>query len=109
MSNPKRRRYTPEQKAAILRRHISDKVPVSDLCDEFGIQPSVFYTWHRQLLENLSAALEDGRKGRRGETTELERERRKVEALESKLVRKNEVIAEISQEVVDLKKSLGAS
>ncbi len=109
MSNPKRRRYTPEQKAAILRRHISDKVPVSDLCDEFGIQPSVFYTWHRQLLENLSAALEDGRKGRRAETTELERERRKVEALESKLVRKNEVIAEISQEVVDLKKSLGES
>ena len=64
MSKPKRRHFTPEQKAAILRRHISDKISVSDLCDEFGIQPSVFYTWHRQLLENLSAALEDGRKSR---------------------------------------------
>ena len=74
MSKPKRRRHTPEQKAAILRPHLADKVPVSDLCDEFGIQPSVFYAWQRQLLENLSAALEDGRSNRRSETTELERE-----------------------------------
>ena len=91
--------YTPEQKAAILRRHIAEKVPVSDLCDEMGIQPSVFYTWQRQLFENLSAALEDGRRNRRGETTELERERKRVETLESKLVRKNEVIAEISRDL----------
>ena len=104
MSKPKRRHYTPEQKAAILRRHLADKIPVSDLCDELGIQPSVFYTWQRQLLENLSAALEDGRKNRRAETTELELEHKKVEALESKLVRKNDVIAEISQEIVELKK-----
>ena len=30
----KRRRFTPEDKATILRRHLADKVPVSDLCDE---------------------------------------------------------------------------
>ena len=106
MSKPKRRRYTPEQKAAILRRHIADKVPVSDLCDEYGIQPSVFYVWQRQLLENLSLALQNGNT-RRAENTALERQRAKVEALEAKMTRKNEVIAEISQEVVDLKKSLG--
>ena len=106
MSKPKRRRYTPEQKAAVLRRHLADKIPVSDLCDEVGIQPSVFYTWQRQLLENLSAALEDGRRNRGAETTELEREQKKVEALESKLVRKNDVIAEISQELIELKKSI---
>ena len=108
MSKP-RRRFTAEQKAATLRRHLADKIPVSDICDELGIQPSLFYTWQRQLLENLSAAMEDGRRNGRTESTELERERKKVEALESKLTRKNEVIAEISQEVVDLKKSLGES
>ena len=109
MSKSKRRRFTPEQKAAALRQHLADRIPVSDLCDELGIQPSLFYTWQRQLLENLSAALEDGRKPRSAETTELERERKKVETLESKLARKNEVIAEISQDNVDLKKSLGES
>ena len=103
MSKPKRRRYTPEQKAAVLRRHLADKVPVSDLCDELKLQPSVFYTWQKQMLENLSAAMEDGRQTRRADTTELA-QKKKVEALESKLIRKNDVIAEISQEIVELKK-----
>ena len=44
-----RRSYTPEQKAAILRRHLVDKIPVSDLCDEYKLQPSVFYSWQKQL------------------------------------------------------------
>jgi transposase-like protein len=51
-------KFTTEQKAAILRRHLVDKVPVSDLCDEYHLQPSVFYTWQRQCLENLAVALE---------------------------------------------------
>ncbi len=38
-----RKHYTPEQKVAILRRHLIDKVPVSDLCDEHQLQPTVFY------------------------------------------------------------------
>jgi len=29
-----RKHYTGEEKVAILRRHLLDKVPVSDLCDE---------------------------------------------------------------------------
>ena len=41
----KRRPFTSEDKAAILRRHLADKVPVSDLCDEYTIQPSLFYPW----------------------------------------------------------------
>jgi transposase-like protein len=106
MSKTKRRSFTPEQKATVLRRHIADKIPVSDLCDEYSIQPSLFYTWLRQLVENLPLALADGR-GRRAETTAIEDGRRKVESLEAKLARKNEVIAEISQEVIDLKKNLG--
>ena len=107
MSILKRRHFTPEQKAGILARHFVDKVPVSDLCDELGLQPSVFYSWQRHLFENASTVFQDGKKNRRAETTALERS--KNQALESKLVRKNEVIAEISQEVVDIKKSLGES
>jgi transposase-like protein len=56
-----RRQFTPDDKATLLRRHLADKVPVSDLCDEYRIQPSLFYLWQRQALENLSAALQDGR------------------------------------------------
>jgi hypothetical protein len=39
--------FTTEQKVAILKRHMVDKVPVSDLCNELGLQPSVFYTRQR--------------------------------------------------------------
>lgn len=56
--NPSRRRFTTEQKVSILRRHLVDKVPVSDLCDEYRIQPSLFYVWQRQALEHLDVAVE---------------------------------------------------
>jgi transposase-like protein len=96
MSNRIRRRFTPEQKAAILRRHLVDKVAVSRLCDEYKLQPSVFYTWHRQLLENLAVALDAGS----GEAPARERELvRKVEALEARLAKKDSVIAEREESV----------
>lgn len=106
MAKHKRRRFTSEQKAAILRRHLVDKVPVSDLCDEYKIQPSVFYGWQRQLLENMEIAL-DGGKGRHASdrrSTKLEHEN---EVLKAKLAKKDNVIAEISEEFVALKKELG--
>ena len=99
-----RRKFTAEQKAAILRRHLQDKVPVSDLCDEYKIQPSVFYTWQRQLLENIASALEPNGRGRSLARAKLEREN---EALKAKLAKKDNVIAEISEEYVALKKELG--
>jgi transposase-like protein len=57
MSKRSRRKYTTEQKVAILRRHLVDRVPVSELCNELGLQPSVFYQWQRQVHDNLGGAL----------------------------------------------------
>jgi transposase len=53
-----RRQFTTDQKVAILRRHLVDKVHVSDLRDEYKLQPSLFYQWQRQLFDNLAGALE---------------------------------------------------
>ena len=41
----KRCQYTAAQKTAILKRHLVDKMPVSELCEEYDIQPCVFYGW----------------------------------------------------------------
>ena len=49
MSKP-RRRHTAEQKAELLRQHVAEKKPVSEVCNEAEIQPSLFYTWQRELL-----------------------------------------------------------
>lgn len=108
MTKKKRRRFTTKEKADILRRHLADKVPVSDLCDEYGIQPSVFYTWQRQALASMEIAFETNGRGKKAKSREAMLED-KIEALESKLTRKDEVIAEISEEYVDLKKKLGGS
>jgi transposase len=53
-----RRQFSTEQKVAILHRHLVDKVPVSDLCDEYKLQPSVLYQWQQHLLENMVSAFE---------------------------------------------------
>lgn len=104
-SKRKRRQFSTEEKAGILRRHMVDKVPVSDLCNELGIQPSLFYYWQRQAMENLAAALNgpvpDGPSKRE---KELAAENRR---LGERLARKDSVIAEISAEYVQLKKELG--
>lgn len=106
MSKKKQRRrsFTPEQKAAILRRHLVDKVPVSDLCDEYKLQPSVFYGWQQKLFENIETAVTTGDRRRDSTQRRLEREN---EQLRAKLAKKDEVIAEVAAEMVGLKKELG--
>ena len=51
-----RKNYTPVEKVAILRRHLIDHVPVSDLCDEHQLSPTLFYLWQKQFFENGPAA-----------------------------------------------------
>lgn len=58
MSSKPRRQFTTDQKVAVLRRHFVDKVPVSQLCEEAELQPSVFYSWQKQAFENLAGALQ---------------------------------------------------
>ena len=96
-----RRKFSAEQKVAILRRHLLDQAPVSDVCEEYGLNPTVFYRWQKVLFENGSAAFEQ-----QGGARERNLERR-VEALKSRLGHKDEVIAEIMESHVALKKSLG--
>ena len=50
-----RKHFTPEEKVAILRRHVVDKVPVSELCEELGLRPTMFYRWQKELFENGAA------------------------------------------------------
>lgn len=97
----KRRHFTAEEKVSILRRHLLDKEPVSEICDELGLQPAVFYQWQKRLFEHGAAAFKNGRPKKVGSSE------RKVEGLEAKLQRKNEVLSELMEEHVKLKKTLG--
>jgi transposase-like protein len=101
MSTKKRRNFTPEEKVAILKKNLLENVAVSDLCDQYGLHPTVFYRWQKAFFENGAWAFEK-KKGSR--TARLEK---KIARLESKLGKKNEVLSELMEEHVNLKKTLG--
>jgi len=102
----KRKQFTAEQKVAIVRRHLVEKTPVSDLCDEFGIHPNQVYNWQKQLFENAATAFER-RPNSANEKRRQNAAERKIEHLQKKLQDRNEVVAELMQEHVQLKKELG--
>ncbi len=97
-----RKNYTPKEKVAILRRHLLDHVPVSQLCDEYRLQPTLFYRWQKQFFEQGDSAF--ALPARNSSSAPLEQ---KITALEQKLARKNEVVAELLEDHVRLKKTLG--
>ena len=57
----KRKQYTSDEKMAILREHVLEKRPVSDICDEYELQPAVFYRWQKQLFERGGEVLYSSR------------------------------------------------
>ena len=96
-----RKHYTPDEKVAVLRRHLLNQEPISKLCDELGLQPTVFYRWQKEFFENGAAAFQT--KARPKQQPQQQR----IEYLEKKIQTKDEVLAELMAEHVALKKSLG--
>ncbi len=94
----KRKNYTPQEKVVILKKHLVDRIPVSDLCDQYHLQPSVFYGWQKRFFENGAVAFEK---------SNTRKETRRISELEKKLQNKNEVVSELMEAHIKLKKSLG--
>ena len=101
--NSERRRPSPQEKIAALKRHLLEGVPVSTLCDELGIAPTLFYRWQKELFENGHSLFQNGRAAKAVEDAKDQ----KIGQLEAKLTRKNEVMAELMEAHTELKKSLG--
>src|SRR5262245_63392102 len=99
-----RRQHTPEQKVALLRLHLLEKKPISDICQEHNLNVNLFYLWQKQFFENGAAAFANP--GERLQALQDAKDR-KIAALQEKLLRKNEVLSELMEEHVGLKKELG--
>jgi transposase-like protein len=102
MERRQRRHFSPREKVKILRLHLLEGRPVSAVCEEHGIHPTLFYQWQKAFFENGEATFE-----RRKRAASEQRE--KILQLEGKLREKDEVLAEIAAEMVRLKKALGGS
>ncbi len=101
MTRQTRRKFRAQEKVAILKRHLLEGHPVSEVCDAHGLNPTQFYRWQKEFFENGAAAFE--RTDKRTAQAEL---RRQAE-LESKLKKKDSVIAEIMEELIAEKKRRG--
>src|SRR5262249_54768181 len=99
-----RRSFTPQQKVAILRAHLVEKVAVSDLCEKHGLAVNLFYNWQKHFFENGTAAFTAHDKRRKTATDAKDRQ---IAELQAKLQRKHEVLSELMEEHVQLKKELG--
>ena len=96
-----RKNYSGQEKVTILKRHLVDQIPVSDLCDEYNLQPTVFYRWQKEFFENGAAAF------KKDNSRQKKVEEKRIAQLEAKLQTKNEVLSELMEEHIQLKKDLG--
>jgi transposase len=99
-----RKTWNAAEKLAILKRHLVEKVPISELCDQYGVHPSHLYYWQAQLFEHGASVFD--RKTGRQPSAECAKDR-KITHLEAKLAQKNEVISELMEANVREKKLNG--
>jgi transposase-like protein len=97
-----RKTYTPEEKVAIIRKHLLEGVAVSDLCDEYGLHPTVYYRWQKEFFEGGAVAFAKESDRQIGQL------KQRLAEAEAQLGRKNEVLAEVMEEYVRCKKNAGA-
>ena len=93
--------YSDTEKVKILKRHLLEKIAISELCEENDLSPSVYYTWQTKLFENAEEALSSKKTGKRT----LSKEQEKIRLLEERIKQREEALAELMTEHVALKKS----
>lgn len=99
----KRRRFSGQEKIAIIRRHLIEGASVSDICDEYSLNVNTFYTWQKMLFDHGAEVFDKRRRSKADPRDQ------KIDALEAKLSDRDEGLAELMMDHVRLKKKLGQS
>src|SRR5262245_33469297 len=97
MSTKKRKRWTSREKTRIVLAGLDGSIEVSELCRREGINPTQYYSWKKQLVGGAAKVFENDRAGRPSA---------REKQLEAQLLRAKNVIAEITAENLELKKTL---
>jgi transposase-like protein len=99
----KRRSFSAADKAAAVRKHLVDKIPVSQIADQMRIQPTLIHNWVNTAMAQVERAFETPRAARADQS----KTHRQVAELREKLIAKNEVISELMEENIRSKKDNG--
>ena len=95
----RRKRYTSEEKIKILREVLEDGKSFSSVAETYGVHPNQIMNWRKQLFEGGQQVFQI----KRPDISEKAIEKQ-TRALEDKLRHKDNVIAELAQELLELKK-----
>ena len=91
-----RKRWKSAEKLRIVLTGMDAGVEISELCRREGVHPTQYYTWKKQLESNAGKVF-DGNQ---------EKPNRREQRLEEENARLKAVIAEITSENLELKKTL---
>jgi len=94
----KKRVYSAKKKVEILREHLDNNVPVSELCDRYNIHPNNFYNWKKRLFEGALDIFKIEKNSRKTQ--------KKIENLTNKLQDRDSLISIIVSENITLKKNI---
>ena len=94
-----RKRYSAENKVSILREHLEKNISIADICEKYRVHPNQLYRWKKEFFENAAEIFSSKRGRKKQDNTTIE--------LENKIKERNEVIAELLQENLKLKKFSG--
>ena len=99
-----KKRWKPDEITTILRRVLIGREDISKVCEEAGCCPSQVYRWQKTLLDQGAMVFErsNGSIDKRVKAADA-----KAAKLEAKLGRKAEVLSELMEEHIRLRKSLG--
>ena len=86
-----------QKKVEILREHLENQVPVSQLCELYQILPSQIYSWKKKLFEGALQTFT---------STKKNESERKIKTLSDKLRDRESLISSIVSENFQLKKNL---
>lgn len=103
-SKMKRHRYEAREKVTLVKRHLLKKELVSDICEGMGIAPNQYYRWQNEFFDNGEAAFQKNGDKKNSKIRKLEHQ---IEELKARLVHKDSVIAEVTEDYVKLKKNSG--
>ncbi|QRF75044.1 Transposase [Thermoplasmatales archaeon] len=95
-----KRAYKAEEKLRIVLEGMSGTISVADLCRKYDVKPARFYYWKDQLINSASEIFEN--RDRKVDEDRIRSEK------DQEILRLKDVIAEIAQENLEIKKKYGS-
>jgi transposase-like protein len=97
-----RKRYSPDQKVLIVRELLENNVPISQLAEKYQVHVNDIYNWKKKLFEGAKDIFQ----AKAGNQKQITSEQKKIEKLQSKLKDRDEAIAMLLKENIEIKKSI---